>query len=173
MCMKNKIILVIIVLILFIGAGYLYSQKTQEVSEKPSPFLNKEEDKIIEQKQYIAVKFPNGPTLEYRSDLYFDNLYDKNKTFVFRSNENYASVLVLENYSQSLFSKAGNGKIDDENGSVEYKGTKSFGKNAVIDFESCGLDTCEDVSVIKGPKDQALLIEGDIYLINPDSIVFN
>jgi hypothetical protein len=123
--------------------------------------------------EYVSITYPNGPTFQYRSDLYFDNNYDIDKTFVFRSSENYAIVSTIENYSENLYPKASTGKITNENGSIEYKGVRGFGKHQLTEFEDCGPDTCQTIFILKGPKDQALVIEGDINFINPNSVVFN
>lgn len=172
--MKNKTILIIALLILLAGAWYLYSQNVDELPQDSKVILNEEEDKVAQEKQYISITYPNGPTFEYRSDVNFKDLYDQYKMFTFGGGAyGYAFVSMMENYSQSLVSKAGNGKASNNSGSVEYRGTRTFGNNTYTEYLDCGLDTCEVVFVLKRPNDRAFIIGGDIDLINPASVVFN
>jgi hypothetical protein len=172
--MKNKTILIIAVLILVAGAGYWYSQKAKEPPQDPITTLNKGEDKTTQEKQYISITYPNGPTFEYRSDVQFKDQYDQYKMFTFGGGAGgYAFVSMMENYSQSLVAKAGNGEASDNGGSVEYRGTRTFGNNTFTEYLDCGLDTCEVIFVLERPNDRAFIIGGDIDLINPASVVFN
>lgn len=172
--MKNKTILIIAVLILVAGAGYLYSQKADESPQDSMTTLNEEENTSTKEQQYNSITYPNGPTFEYRSDAKFKDYYDQYKMFAFGGGAGgYANVSMMENYSQSLVSKAGNGKASDSGGSVEYRGTRTFGNNTFTEYLDCGLDTCEVIFVLKRPNDRAFIIGGDIDLINPASVVFN
>ncbi len=171
--MKNKTILIIAILILVAGVGYLYSQKTDELPQDSMTTLNKEEDKVTQEKQYISITYPNGPTFEYRSDVDFEDHYDQYKMFTFGGGASgYAFVSMMDNYSQSLVSKAGKGKASNNGGSVEYRGTRTFGNNTYTEYLDCGLDTCEVIFVLKRPNDRAFIIGGDIDLINPASVTF-
>lgn len=171
--MKNKIILITAVLILVAVAGYLYSQKADELPEDSITASNKEEDNVIQEKEYISVTYPNGPTFEYSSDIPFKDYYNEYKFFLFGGSLKYAYISMMDNYSQSLAFKAGTGTASSKDGSVKYIGTKTYGDNTFTEYLDCGLDTCDAVFILKGPNDSAFIISGYIDVINPASVVFN
>jgi hypothetical protein len=109
---------------------------------------------------YKTFTMPNWPTFSYRSDLSLEDHYKENKTFVLRSKTiDSLQISLIDGYTK---------------GSDRYIRTEKFGNNSFILVEACGDDTCQEEWILIGPNNnKALVLEGDISLIDATSVTFN